>query len=76
MNLTDGHFAVNIADREKLLIEVENGKISVTDYNGKFDAELTEKEAAMMFYGSYPILYKNIPSWFPLPMFVSSCDKV
>ena len=75
-DLADGVFRVNIADREKLCVEVSGGVPSVTDLKEKEDVFLTEKEAAMMLYGPYPTVRKDIPSWFPLPVFVASSDKV
>ena len=80
--LCDGCVTMEIegyAGREKLRMEVKDGKPSVTVVDGACDMQLTHRQAMGALFGLMPLERRAMPAavrtWLPLPLFVPEVDN-
>lgn len=82
-NLVNGSISFDVLEYGKFKITVENNKVIIDSLNGDCDIELSHLEAMQLLFspfGSY--LIKNeklcgiIKSWFPMPLFIGTQDKL
>ncbi len=81
--LADGEITLEIhgiKQIEKFRMAVENGKPSVTEYDGECMLVLEHKEAMQFLFGLYSpytsSLRPELRTWFPLPLWMESADDV
>ena len=82
-NLFDGSISFEVSEYGKFKISVKNNRAIINSFNGKCDIKLSHLDAMQFFFspfGSYLVsddkLEKIISSWFPIPLFISTQDKV
>ncbi|MFU7517073.1 GNAT family N-acetyltransferase [Clostridium sp. HCS.1] len=82
-NLVNGNISFDIMEYGKFKITVENNKVIIDSFNGNCDIQLSHLKAMQLLFspfGSYLIenekLCGIINSWFPMPLFIGTQDKV
>lgn len=80
--LCDGSLKVEIdgiAGKEKLLITIENGVPSVSEYDGECDLKFSHRQAMGVFFGLSVPEKRMVPGfatgWFPLPLNTFGTDN-
>ena len=81
--LENGRIAIDINEYGKIEIVINNDSISVGNFNGKCDIELNHLKAMQLLFSPFSSFIledekvnKVINSWFPIPLFISTQDKV
>lgn len=81
--LEEGRIAIDIKEYGKIEIVINSEVISVNTFNGKCDIELNHLKAMQLLFSPLSTFIlegeknnKIINSWFPIPLFISTQDKV
>ena len=81
--LVDGSMSFNVLEYGKFKITIENNQVTLDRFDGDCDIELSHLETMQLLFspfGSYLIdnekLHGIINSWFPIPLFIPTQDKV
>lgn len=78
--LDDGRLTINILEYGSIEISVRNNCVNVNKYCGETDIKISHLKAMELFFSPFSKFIvegnKIINSWFPIPLFIQTQDKV
>lgn len=81
--LSDGTLVINILDKGRYMIKVENGTVTVEETDLPYDMSLSHFDASALLFSHSSLInasinYENalVKAWFPLPLFYPELDNV
>lgn len=81
--LENGRMTINIKEYGSIEIVIDNYNITINSFDGECDIELNHLKAMQLIFSPFSSFILNdekvnkvIKSWFPVPLFISTQDKI